>query len=239
MVDKTLLTPAAYSIDVRTNIFALLVINTLVMTGKGGVFQMVCTAVVCVLLALRHCWRAAAILAFCIGALGLLTAIARPGSLPSGAMVLLAAFMYVRPWLIAGFMGYYFICAAPPNLLIAGMNRLRIPQAVTIPLAVMLRFFPVIWEEQRAIRGAMRMRGLPGKGGVLLHPWRTLEFILIPLIGATLRSGEALSASALSRGLGSPVTPSSILPLKFGSADLLLCLLCIALVALFFYCGGG
>lgn len=217
---------------------ALLVINTLVMTGKGGVFQLACAAMVCGLLLLQRRLHAAVILALCISTLVLLPLIATLAGLSSGVMVLLAALMYIKPYLVAGFMGYYFVCSTPPNLLIAGMNRLQVPQAVTIPLAVMLRFFPVIWEEQQAIRGALRMRGLPGKGGILLHPWQTLEYILIPLIGATLRSGEALTASALSRGLGSPVTPSSILSLKFGRADLLLMLVCIGLAALFFCYGG-
>lgn len=236
MIDKTLRQTSG--IDVRTNMLALLVINTLVMTGKGGVFQLACAAVVCGLLLLRRRLHAAVILALCISALVLLPLIATLAGLPSGVMVLLSALMYIRPYLVAGFMGYYFVCSTPPNLLIAGMNRLRVPQAVTIPLAVMLRVFPVIWEEQQAIRGALRMRGLPGHGGILLHPWQTLEYVLIPLIGATLRSGEALTASALSRGLGNSVTPSSILSLKFGRADLLLILVCIGLAALFFYCGG-
>ncbi len=237
MADKTLLAQRAGVVDVRTNMLGLLLINTLVMTGKGGVFQMACVAVVCGLLLQQRRWRAAAILAFCIGALVMLPVIATLDGMPASVTMLLTALMFTRPYLIAGFMGYYFICATSPSLLIAGMNRLRVPQMVIIPLAVMLRFFPVIWEEQQAIRGAMRMRGLPGRGGVLLHPWRTLEYILIPLIGAAIRSGEAMSASALSRGLGNPVTPSSIVPLRFGGADLLLCLLYGGLVVLFFYCG--
>ena len=164
MADKTLLAQRAGVVDVRTNMLGLLLINTLVMTGKGGVFQMACVAVVCGLLLQQRRWRAAAILAFCIGALVMLPVIATLDGMPASVTMLLTALMFTRPYLIAGFMGYYFICATSPSLLIAGMNRLRVPQMVIIPLAVMLRFFPVIWEEQQAIRGAMRMRGLPGRG---------------------------------------------------------------------------
>ncbi|WP_429616640.1 energy-coupling factor transporter transmembrane component T [Serratia sp. 2723] len=224
-------------IDIRTNMLALLVINTLVLTGKGGVFQLASVAVISGLLLMQRRWRAAVLLALCMGAMSLLSAVASLAGLPSGVMVLLAALMYAWPYVIASFMGYYFICATTPSRLIAGMYRLHAPRMVIIPLAVMLRFFPVLWEEQQAIRGAMRLRGLPGSGGILLHPWRTLEYIFIPLIGVMLRSGEALSATALSRGLGSPSTPSSILRLRFTVADLLLVLLCIGLVVLCFYCG--
>lgn len=217
----------------RINLLALLVINTLVLTGKGGIFQLLCAAVICLLLGLQRRWFAAAILAFCISAMQVL-----PLFMPSGAKPGLAALMYARPYLIAGFMGYYFICATTPSQLIAGLHRLHVPGAVIIPLAVMLRFFPVLWEEQQAIRGAMRMRGLPGNGGVLLHPWHALECMLVPLIGALLRSGEALSAAAISRGLGSPGVPSSIFPLRLGAMDVLPAIACIGLAALFFYGGG-
>lgn len=224
-------------IDIRTNMLALLMINTLVLTGKGGIFQLTSVAVIGGLLLMQQRWRAAVLLALCMGAMSLLSSLASLVGLPSGMMVLLAALMYLWPYIIASFMGYYFICATTPSLLIAGMYRLHAPRMVIITLAVMLRFFPVLWEEQRAIRGAMRLRGLPGNGGILLHPWRTLEYIFIPLIGIMLRSGETLSASALSRGLGSPSTPSSILRLRFTVADLLLALLCIGLAILCFYCG--
>jgi len=218
---------------------ALLVINTLVLTGKGGVFQLACVAVICLLLMLQCRWRAAMALTLCMGVMLVLAQIVTLTAMPSALMMLLAAFMYARPYIIAGFMGYYFFCATTPSLLIAGMYRLHMPRAVIIPLAVMMRFFPVLWEEQRAIRSAMLMRGLPGRGGILLHPWRTLECILIPLIGTTLRTGEALSASALSRGLGHPAKPSSILSLRFTTIDLLLGLLCAGLVVLFFNVGGS
>lgn len=223
------------AIDVRTNILLLIIINTLVLTEKGGIFQIACTAIVGSLLLSLHRFQAAFFLTCLVSILMTLPFLANRLGLPFMGKILVSALLYVRPYLIAGFMGYYFICATPPNLLITGMNRLKVPQVVTIPLAVMLRFLPVIWEEQKAIRNAMRMRGLPGRGGVLLHPFRTLEYILIPLIGVTLRSGEALSRSALSRGLGSPIQPSSILSLKFGFIDLLMVLLCIALLTLFFY----
>lgn len=217
-------------IDVRTNMLALLVINTLVLTGKGGMFQLACVAVICLLLMLQRRRLAAGLLALCVCVIQLL-----PPVMP----VLSAALLYARPYLIAGFMGYYFICATTPSLLIAGLHRLHLPGAAIIPLAVMLRFFPVLKEEAKAIRGAMRMRGIPGSGGILLHPWRTLEYFLVPLIASMLRSAEALSAVALSRGLGSPGVSSSILSLRWSVRDVLLGAVCVGLVVLFFYCEGA
>lgn len=216
----------------------LLVINTLILTGKGGVFQLACIVVISLLLMLQRRWRAALALTLCMGVILVAPQIATLTDMPSAVMMLLAAFMFARPYIIAGFMGYYFFCATTPSLLIAGMYRLHMPRAVIIPLVVMMRFFPVLSEEQRAIRSAMLMRGLPGRGGILLHPWRTLECILIPLIGITLRTGDVLSASALSRGLGHRAIPSSILSLRFTPLDLLLGILCTGLVTLFFSCGG-
>ncbi|MBJ3813671.1 energy-coupling factor transporter transmembrane protein EcfT [Shimwellia pseudoproteus] len=223
------LLPPPARVDVRTNMLMLLLVNTLVLTGRGGAFQLAAIAVVTGLLLLSQ--RGWAAVALSGGMAGL--AFVSEWLAHAGAGIALAAILYARPYIIAGFMGYYFISVTTPAMLIAGMYRLRFPRAIVIPLAVMVRFFPVLREEQRAIRNGMRLRGLPGPGGWALHPWRTLVYLLIPLTGALLRTGEALSASALSRGLGAIPRPTTIQPLRPGLVDALLVVVCLGLVMLF------
>ncbi|MBQ6249028.1 MAG: hypothetical protein IJJ88_02345, partial [Oscillospiraceae bacterium] len=43
---------------------------------------------------------------------------------------------------------------------ISAMERIKMPQAITIPISVMFRLFPTIGAEWRSIRRAMRMRGI-------------------------------------------------------------------------------
>ena len=87
------------------------------------------------------------------------------------------------------------------------------PKAVGIAVAVVLRFFPTIYGEYRAIRSSQRFRGI-GVGVVhtLTHLPSTVEYILIPLILRTTKVAEELSASMTVRGVRFPVKLSATAP---------------------------
>lgn len=84
----------------------------------------------------------------------------------------------------------------------AAMNRMSLPQGLTISIAVMMRFFPTLSEEYRSIRDAMRMRGIAFGGGKVT---KMLEYRLVPLLFSCISIGDELSAAAVTRGLGAPV----------------------------------
>ncbi len=88
----------------------------------------------------------------------------------------------------------------------AACDRMHMPQAVEIPLVVMLRYFPAIAEDYRQIAAAMRMRS----SNTTTNPISAIESCLVPLLVSAVRGGEDLSASALVRGLGGPVARTNI-----------------------------
>ena len=47
---------------------------------------------------------------------------------------------------------------------ISAMERMHVTEKITIPLSVIFRFFPTISEEYKAIRDAMKMRGICAGG---------------------------------------------------------------------------
>lgn len=98
----------------------------------------------------------------------------------------------------------------------------RVPQAIVVPTAVMLRFLPVVATETHAVWDAMRLRGLANTGDLLRHPARFVEWLTVPVIASTLRVGDDLTASALLRGLGSTSRPTSIHRTRIGFADTLI-----------------
>ena len=92
----------------------------------------------------------------------------------------------------------FAICLAgePTGSLMAALRKLHLPKAAGIGTAVVLRFFPTIASEYRAIRSSQRFRGI----GVevlhtLTHLPTTAEYILIPLILRTTKVAEELSAA--------------------------------------------
>ena len=98
----------------------------------------------------------------------------------------------------------FAICLAgePTGSLMAALQKLHLPKAAGIGTAVVLRFFPTIAGEYRAIRSSQRFRGIGvGVLHTLTHLPTTAEYILIPLILRTTKVAEELSASMTVRGV--------------------------------------
>ena len=96
------------------------------------------------------------------------------------------------------------------------MQKLHVPDGITISLAVVMRFFPTIREEYAAINDAMRMRGIAFGGGKVS---KMIEYRMIPLLFSCVSIGEELSAAAVTRGLGAPVRRTSPYELRMNAAD--------------------
>ena len=80
----------------------------------------------------------------------------------------------------------------------------------------MLRFFPTIAGEYRAIRSSQRFRGIGvGVLHTLTHLPTTTEYILIPLILRTTKVAEELSASMTVRGVRFSGETVSYRPIRF------------------------
>lgn len=129
---------------------------------------------------------------------------------------------YLIRFVAAAGVGAHVIATTSPTQLSAALRAWRLPRALSVTLAVMLRFFPVVVSESLAVLDAMRLRGLVGARGIARHPILAMERFTVPMIAASLRASEDLSASAILRGLGSRRVPISLDPPRFGRRDLLL-----------------
>ncbi len=116
-------------------------------------------------------------------------------------------------------MGYYLVLTTTVSQFLAAMERLHMTGLITIPMAVMFRFFPTIGEESRCINDAMRMRGL-GMRSPGHNPVSMLEHRFVPLMASVVKTGEELTVSALTRGLGGPDKRTNICEIGFGLWDL-------------------
>ena len=77
----------------------------------------------------------------------------------------------------------FFVSTTEINVMIASLEKIRVPQVIIIPLAVLVRFFPTVKEEWNHIRTAMRMRNIgTGAGQILLHPIKAMEYMIVPLL---------------------------------------------------------
>ena len=123
----------------------------------------------------------------------------------------------------------------PTGSLMAALQAMRFPKAVGIAASVVLRFFPTISGEYRAIRSSQRFRGI-GVGVVhtLTHLPSTVEYILIPLILRTTKVAEELSASMTVRGVRFSGETISYRPIHFSRKDGALCVFMVLIASAVF-----
>ena len=125
---------------------------------------------------------------------------------------------------------WYVVRTTKIGEFVCAMQKMHIPDGITISLAVVMRFFPTIKEEYTAIRDAMKMRGIMLSGGNVVG---MIEYRMIPLLFSCVNIGDELSAAAVTRGLGGKVKRTSVQTLRIGAADVLLILLFTAVLAIF------
>jgi energy-coupling factor transport system permease protein len=110
--------------------------------------------------------------------------------------------------------------------LLAAAVWLRIPRNIYIPVAVMCRYFPVVKEDWRYIRGAMKLRGIYlSPKGFLTKPAMTVECLYVPLMMSASKAADELSAAAVSRGIENPQTRTCLIKLNFTVNDFIMMLL--------------
>lgn len=74
---------------------------------------------------------------------------------------ILFSFLYIFRLLFLPYLaGSFFLRTSDVGAILSSMDFLHIPQCISIPIAVMFRFFPAFTEEKKAIERAMKIRGI-------------------------------------------------------------------------------
>ena len=121
--------------------------------------------------------------------------------------------------------------------LIAALSALHLPLFIIIPLSVMLRFIPTVQEEWDGVRKAMAFRGISLEpGAVIRAPFKTIEYILIPLLFSCISVMDELASASLARGLDAERKRTSYETVKMRFPDYIIILL---FVGIAFYAAVG
>lgn len=211
-------------LDPRTKLYMVFVVSTIVMMSATTPFlwgvRILATMVpIALLIAEKRYASALRFFALYAGALFLTfyflssesTGLVR--SLVTGYCGIVAQFSpaFITAW--------YVIHSTKIDEFMSAMQKMHVPDGVTISLAVVMRFFPTIKEEYGSIRDAMKMRGISFAGGNAL---KMVEYRMIPLLFSCVSIGDELSAAAITRGLGGKIKRSSVVELKLGVLDYVL-----------------
>ena len=139
----------------------------------------------------------------------------------------------VAQFLPALITAWYVVRTTKIDEFMSAMQKMHVPDGITVSLAVVMRFFPTIKEEYSSIRDAMKMRGISLAGG---NAFKMVEYRMIPLLFSCVNIGDELSAAAITRGLGGEVKRTSVVELRMNLFDylLILCFTAETVVFVFF-----
>lgn len=143
---------------------------------------------------------------------------------------------FIRKVIPAGTLGAALIQTVRVSEIMASFSKLLVPGTIIIPLTVLLRYFPSIGEDRRAIKKAMAMRGL--RGGFFIHPVRTIECFYVPMMMSASRRADELSCAAITRGIENPKKRTTLAEVRFRTADYI-CMLCGGAVTVLCIRGGN
>lgn len=198
-------------LDPRTKLLMLVVINVVIIgtgfTGTDFILRIACAVIPFVLFLMIRRFRTALLYAAVCTVMFFVEGFVIPSTKGAWNMIVVITLGPFSRILVGYAFAYYMMCSTTVSEFVTAMKRMHVPDQISIPLSVMFRFFPTLGEESRAIRDAMRLRGirLTGKNGGLL---RQIEYEIVPLMMSTLRIGDELSAASLTKGLnaGKPRT---------------------------------
>lgn len=155
-----------------------------------------------------------------------LNALLRYSSIPVLSIIMSVFGVTILKLILIAMMGLWILRTTPMDDLMVSLQRLRLPQSVTIPLVVMFRYIPTLRIEYRMIRNTMDIRGISDTlWKRLTHPMATIEYILIPLLMRCLKVTDELAASGTTRGLELEVTRYALDEVRFSGRDVLVLLL--------------
>ena len=136
------------------------------------------------------------------------------------ALTIVSISYFVQKFIIAIMMIEFLKRKTSMPYVISAMQTMKFPNAVAIPFIVILRYMPTLREDYGYLKDSLKIRGIKTSGiEFFIHPIRSLEFMIVPILFRSIRVAEELSTSVLLRGIENYKNRTNIYPLKFTKID--------------------
>ena len=139
--------------------------------------------------------------------------------------MLLSLLFVVRMFYIPYASGKFLVKTSDVGSIMSSMDFLRIPKAVSIPIAVMFRFFPSFEEERNNIKMAMKIRGIEIK-----NPIKYLEYIAVPLLIISSNIADDIAKAAETKCIANPIKKTRYITVRVHIIDFIYAFIMTAIV---------
>ena len=110
--------------------------------------------------------------------------------------------------------GSFFIKTSDVGSIISSMDKIKLPQTVSIPVAVIFRFFPSFIEESHNIKLAMRVRGITFR-----NPVSYIENVMVPLLVISSNISDDIAKAAETKCIENPIKKTRYISVKIKIID--------------------
>lgn len=137
-------------------------------------------------------------------------------SLPDVLKMFLCFALMIKLFMLPYLAGKFLVKGSSVSAILSSLYLLKVPQCVSIPLAVMFRFFPAFKEESAAITTAMRIRNISKR-----HPVRYLEYVFVPLMIVSCNLADDITKAAECKAISNPGIKTRYTTVRFRVVDFL------------------
>lgn len=134
--------------------------------------------------------------------------------LPLAIKLFLSVILVFRMFYLPYAGGKFLIKTSDVGSIISSLDVLRISKNISIPVAVMFRFFPAFSEEKNNIKMAMKIRGIETK-----NPIKYLEYVLVPLLVISSNIADDIAKAAETKCIANPIKKTRYISIKIQVVD--------------------
>lgn len=136
------------------------------------------------------------------------------------ALAIVSLSYFVQKFTIALMMIVFLKKKTSIAYIVSAMQTMKFPNVIAIPFIVILRYMPTLKEDYRYLKDSLKIRGIKTSGfQFFIHPIRSIEFMIVPILFRSIRVAEELSNSVLLRGIENYKNRTNIYPLRFTRID--------------------
>ena len=139
------------------------------------------------------------------------------------AAMMLAGFVYFKVLMPIALPADHLMRTTSVQEVLAAAKKMRVPEKMRIGFAIIMRYLPVVGQNFRQVRDAMKLRDLRGLG-------TRVEAVYVPMLMNTVQAAEDLSTAACTRGIENPGDKTSFVKVGLRTRDFLVNTSCLALI---------
>lgn len=212
-------------LDVRAKIIILILINLIAVFNKSIIFEMVSMSLIILTLIYSRLYKKAVLYSGYYLIMMALFYLSSTFTNPVTSFILVVCMFFRKVVPIIAF-GYCVISTTKVSELLVGLEMLKFPKSIKISFSVILSYIPSLGVEYTNITNAMKMRGFGlTVTNAIIHPLRTSENVIVPLIVRSSTIAEEISAAAITRGIESAEKRTTYYPIKLNFFDITFVLL--------------